>query len=278
MPGDDGLRAEFRGHDFSTIAEDADLGTEQHFRGGAAEGDEQARLEREQLSDEPRLARADVARVRFLVQTAFAARLPFKMLHCVGEVDFSAVDTRFGERAVEELSGGSDEGMTLAVFGVAGLFADDDDVGIGRAFAEGGLRRAFVKRARGAGGGGAQRGEIARDRRLGGMPVARQVLVGFTSGDHAFDAGGSFADERGDELRLRKILPIALRHLGLHRAYFHAGWVENVRVIFLPERLHIITRGRFRAREADGEMDRLPIPMHAPIRRENRPPHTRSGR
>ena len=67
------------------------------------------------------------------------------MFHRIGDVDFLAIDAGFFKRAIEYLAGGSDERFAGDIFFVAGLLADQHDLGMLRAFAEHGLRRIFPK-------------------------------------------------------------------------------------------------------------------------------------
>src|SRR4029453_18654422 len=60
------------------------------------------------------------------------------------------VDAGNGERTVEHTARRTDERMSLNVFRIAWLFADDHDAGIARTFAEYRLRRVLVQLARGA--------------------------------------------------------------------------------------------------------------------------------
>ena len=54
----------------------------------------------------------------------FAARFPLEMLHCIGYIDCLAVDARVFKALIQQPSRGSDKGVALFVFAVAGLFAD----------------------------------------------------------------------------------------------------------------------------------------------------------
>ncbi|HEY1653520.1 MAG TPA: hypothetical protein VGF86_00225 [Candidatus Tumulicola sp.] len=56
---------------------------------------------------------------------AFAARHEFEMLYRIGDVRILRIDSGQFHRFVQHVPGGSDEGMPLAVFAVAGLLADE---------------------------------------------------------------------------------------------------------------------------------------------------------
>ena len=59
------------------------------------------------------------------MNAAFAARLPFKMFHSVGDINFFAIDPRLFESAIHDFSGRTDERFAGNVFVIAGLFADE---------------------------------------------------------------------------------------------------------------------------------------------------------
>ncbi|HEY5705466.1 MAG TPA: hypothetical protein VIS96_07840 [Terrimicrobiaceae bacterium] len=66
----------------------------------------------------------------------------------VGDVAFRAIHSGLFQRAIQQPARGSDERPPFAVFRVARLLADQHKAGVPRSFAEDGLRRIFVKRAR----------------------------------------------------------------------------------------------------------------------------------
>ena len=74
-----------------------------------------------------------------------------------------AVDAGLGERPVEELAGGADEGAALEVLLVAGLLADEGDGGADRTLAEDGAGAALDH---GRGGGDEAVEGVERLRRL----------------------------------------------------------------------------------------------------------------
>src|SRR4051794_2917812 len=105
------------------------------------------------------------------MNAAFAARLPFEMLHGVSHVDVAAIDARFFERAIEQLAGGPDERLSGEIFLVAGLLAEEQQLRAFRSFAEDGLRSTFVEMTSGARlGGSLDFREVVSLRHLGGMP------------------------------------------------------------------------------------------------------------
>lgn len=79
------------------------------------------------------------------MKSLFSARGKLEVLHGIGDVARFASNSGFCKKAVQELSGGPDEGTSEEIFLVAGLLAHDHDLGIGRAFAENGSSRRLVE-------------------------------------------------------------------------------------------------------------------------------------
>src|ERR1044071_6829288 len=67
------------------------------------------------------------------------------MLYGIGNIHLVARDAGFSKRLVEHSTRRSDERMSLQVFHVAGLLADENDIRAFRAFAENRLGRVFVE-------------------------------------------------------------------------------------------------------------------------------------
>jgi hypothetical protein len=118
---------------------DPELTPEERLRGRRTEADDRTRLHERDFRVEPRAARADFVRVRFLVNAPLAARLPFEMLDDVRDVDAPAVDAGFDERAVEEFPGRAHEWMPAQILFVPRLLADQHQLRRRRAFTENGL-------------------------------------------------------------------------------------------------------------------------------------------
>src|SRR5204862_2073581 len=102
---------------------------------------------------------------------ALASCLPLEVLDDVRDVDLAPVDPCVLERLVEKLPGRPHEGLALQVLLVAGLLADEDDLGLRGALAEDGMRPGLVQRAGGSPGGGLlqlrQAGPLWNERRGG---------------------------------------------------------------------------------------------------------------
>src|SRR5581483_11378093 len=115
---------------------DAELRAEKRLRSRRAETNNRVRFNNGYLRVQPRTARPDFVRVRFLVQAPFSARLPFEMLHDVRDVNGSAVEPDLLERAIEQLARRPDERLARAVFVIARHFADEHDARSSRPLAE----------------------------------------------------------------------------------------------------------------------------------------------
>jgi hypothetical protein len=89
---------------------------------------------------EPWPACRDLRRIRLFVNAALPSRLPFEVLHGIGDVNFGSVNSSFDERAVEQLSGWSHEWPAIEVLIIPGLFADQHDFGARRTSAKNRLR------------------------------------------------------------------------------------------------------------------------------------------
>jgi len=143
---DDGRELRLDGH--AAVLADPELTTEERLRGGRAEAHEHLRLQQRELGLEPRPAGGDLRSVRFLVDAALPTRLPLEVLDDVRDVGQPAVDPGLFERVVEQSARGADERPARQVLLVAGLLADEHDLGFGRPFAEDRLRPGLPEIAR----------------------------------------------------------------------------------------------------------------------------------
>ena len=137
----------WHGEYFAALLRDAERAAEQGLSGRRSERYQQFGFDGLDLGIEPGTAGGDLACGRFLVDTALAARFPLEMLDGVGDVGFVAVDAGFFETAIEQESGGTDEGPAFNVFAIPRLFADKDEPRARPPFAEDGLRGMCVERA-----------------------------------------------------------------------------------------------------------------------------------
>ena len=158
----------------------------------------------------------DLAGGRTLVQPALAALDVLEVLDGVGDVSFGAVDADFGQRTVEDLAGGADEGAALQVLLIAGLLADEGDGSADWAFAEDGARAAFDHRI----GGGDKVVELLQRTWLlvghhRGDGLGRVAVCGHGGLplDHLPNARRGGPDQLRDGGGLGQVLPVFLRHV-----------------------------------------------------------------
>src|SRR5262245_61788186 len=123
MSGDDHW-AEWRGEGLSFRRSDGDTGTQDRLHRRRPETNDYARCNALELGLQPRTASLHFAEPRFEVNAAFAARFPLEVFDGVGDVDLGARDSGLVECPIEERAGRTDEGVTGAIFRVAGLLAD----------------------------------------------------------------------------------------------------------------------------------------------------------
>ncbi len=140
---------------------DAEGPAKQSLSRGGAEADDQGRFNGFEFSIKPGTAGGDFAGAGLLVDATLAAGLPFEMLDGISDVDLLAVDACLDETSVEEMAGGTDEGVALEVFAIAGLFTDEEETRVTAAFTEDGLGGVLIQGAAVAVAGGcAQRLEV----------------------------------------------------------------------------------------------------------------------
>ena len=145
MDGDEHCGPGLAGEKFAALAADQDNSTEYRLRRRRPEANQDFRLNDFQFRFEPRLAGRDLADRWFLMQSALAALDPAEMLDRIGDINFLARNFCLGECTIEETTRRADEGMPLAVFPIAGLFAEENQARVRRPFAENCLSCFFVK-------------------------------------------------------------------------------------------------------------------------------------
>ena len=99
--------------------------SQKRTRRGRAEANEHAGPNDAQFRFQPGTASGDMARAWFLVDAPFPTRLPFEVLDRVRDVDRVAIDPRFFESAIQDLTRRTDEGFAAQVFLVARLLAEE---------------------------------------------------------------------------------------------------------------------------------------------------------
>ena len=117
------------------------LCTEQTLRRSCTEADNELRTNGGNLRFQPWAAGRYFKRVWFLMQANLAAQFPFEMLHSIGDVHVGPIDACGLEAFIKQLTGWSDERLSLLVFAIAGLFSHQENSGMGPAFPKDDLRR-----------------------------------------------------------------------------------------------------------------------------------------
>lgn len=107
---------------------------------GCSQAYDDLRLHDGYFAFEPRLARADLPRVRLLVNAALTSFLKLEVLDGIRNVNRFAVDTRFEQCLFEHSSCGPHEGTSLEILVIAWLFTDEYDASPFGSFSKNGLR------------------------------------------------------------------------------------------------------------------------------------------
>ena len=117
------------GREFPVLLGEPISRTQQRLCRRCTQAHDDSRLDQRNLGLEPRTARVNLPRVRFLMDPAFAPFLEFEMLDDVGDIYGGSVDAGLGQGAIEQFASRTHKGNTLKVFVIAGLFANEYDAG-----------------------------------------------------------------------------------------------------------------------------------------------------
>ena len=90
---------------------------------------------------QPWQASGNLRGVRFLVQAPLSTLFKFKMFNDIGDVNLLAVNTGLFQCAVQQLTGGPDEWLSLKIFVVPGLLSDEEKMGLPGTLTKYGLSR-----------------------------------------------------------------------------------------------------------------------------------------
>jgi len=138
-------RREFRRQYFAVLACDPKTRAENRLRCRRAHGHHQLWLNDSQLRFQPWAAGCDFARIRLLMNPAFPARLPLKMLYRVCDINLGPIDSGFFQSSIHDFPSGSHERLASDILVISRLLPDQHHRCAFRAFAEHGLRRTLVK-------------------------------------------------------------------------------------------------------------------------------------
>ncbi|GEN15824.1 hypothetical protein NCH01_22550 [Neoasaia chiangmaiensis] len=153
MNGNDSGAAVIKGDGTAAFPADRDGPTQDGCGGCDAEHDKDLRLDEAPLGRQPGETGAHFIGVRFLMDTAAAARRELEVFDGIRDVACVAGDAGSGEYLIEQASGRSDEGMAGEILLIAGLFADKHQARGSGALAEHRACRRFPKGAAAAIGG-----------------------------------------------------------------------------------------------------------------------------
>ena len=142
----------------SALFSNAKFCAEQGLGRGGAQGHNHLGLDQRDLRLEPGTTSRNFLGVWFLVNAAFATRLPLKMFDNIRDVSLGTIDAGLLERSIKKSAGGTNERFAREIFFVARLFADKHHYRAAAAFAEDSLGAELPKVTSFATGGrGAQR-------------------------------------------------------------------------------------------------------------------------
>src|SRR5580765_443091 len=141
---------ELRGQHLATLPADSECRAENGLRRSRTHCHDEVGLNDPQFRFQPRTARCDLARVRLLMNPAFATRLPFEVFHSVRDVNLRPIDSSVLERAIHNFPSRTNEWFARDIFVIARLFANQHHRCALRTFAKDSLGRSFVQMTRSA--------------------------------------------------------------------------------------------------------------------------------
>jgi hypothetical protein len=121
--------------EFASILEQAVARANQGPGGDGAEANYQRRVDRREFGIQPRPAGEDFEAGRLFVNATLAAILEFEVLDSIGQVNTAPVNPCIRECAIEQSTGGPDEGSAFSILTIAWLFSDHHDAGSAGTFA-----------------------------------------------------------------------------------------------------------------------------------------------
>jgi hypothetical protein len=164
------------------------------------------------------------------VDPSLAARLPFEVLHHVGDINLLPLDAGFLQGPVHYLSRGTDEWLAAQIFRIARLFAYQQHSCVPWPFSEDSLGRLFIKRASRA---VARRpGYLPKARCVGngsGPPLIRSLVSLFLDNSFSHETHASRAVTQGRyRFFLKETSPLVFRDFGRDCVHFKASRPKNV--------------------------------------------------
>lgn len=129
----------FSRKDLAAVLCEAKLQPQQILGGGRSEADNHLRLHGLNLHFEPGAAGRYFEGIRLFVEPHLAPWFPLEMLHCIGDVHFTAIDSGGLQAFIQEQPGRPDKRPALLIFTISGLLSYQKQVSVNPALAENGL-------------------------------------------------------------------------------------------------------------------------------------------
>src|SRR6266436_205136 len=138
-------RRQFRRQYLAPLTCDSESRAEDGLRRCRTHCHDEVGLNDPQFRFQPRTAGCDLARVRLLMNSAFAAGLPFEVFYRVRDVNLRPIDSSVFKRAIHDLTCRTNEWFAGHIFAIARLFANQHHRCALRPFAKDSLGSALVQ-------------------------------------------------------------------------------------------------------------------------------------
>jgi len=129
----------------STVLCKSKLRTQEVLRRSRAKANDDLGTDGRDLLLQPGATGCDFERVGLLMQPDFTARLPFKVLNRIGDVNHGSIDTGHFQALIKQLTGRPHKWSSYLIFAVARLFAYKKNCGMCSPLAEYYLGRVLVE-------------------------------------------------------------------------------------------------------------------------------------
>jgi hypothetical protein len=204
MGGCHDVGSKFGRNQFSPLSGDTKVLSEKGLSRTRPKAHQNLRLHNLKLCVEPWAACLNLGMSRLLMDTppTTLGRQPFEMFDHVRNINFGAIDSHFNQNLIEQLSRGARKRVTLAVFLISGLLANEHDPRPRGPFPENRLRRIFPKITASTGCRRFLKGHEAEPRR----EIGSRRRTGSSLGSNLTPRGG-LADRLGWSGDVRARLP-----------------------------------------------------------------------
>ncbi len=143
-------RRQFRRQYLAPLTGDSKSRAENSLRRCRTHGHDEVGPDDPKFRFQPRTAGCDFARVRLLMNSAFAAGLPFEVFHRVRDVNLRPIDSSVFKRAIHDFPSRTNKRFAGHIFVIARLFANQHHRCALRPFAKDSLGSALVQITRSA--------------------------------------------------------------------------------------------------------------------------------